>query len=162
MNYDKQIKAAAELYLTKYDWRLYKAQLIAESNLNPTVVSGAGAEGIAQFMPATWKQISKEMNLPRNATAKDPEYAIPAGAYYMAKLLYKWSAPRPDMDRYCLSLASYNAGFGSLLRAQKAAYNVNDYKTIIKCLPGITAKHSTETINYVKRILGTYVKSVVG
>lgn len=162
MNYDQQIQAAAELHLNKYDWRLYKAQLIAESNLNPTAVSPVGAKGIAQFMPPTWRQIRKEMQFPKVASATDPKYAIPAGAYYMAKLLRKWSAPRPDMDRYCLALASYNAGFGSLLNAQKKAHGANDYKTIAKHLHLVTGKHSTETINYIKRILGTFIKSVVG
>ena len=32
---------------------LLAAQLMAESNFNPFAVSGAGAQGIAQFIPAT-------------------------------------------------------------------------------------------------------------
>lgn len=36
--------------------RVLAAQIAAESSWNPDAVSPAGAQGIAQFMPSTWKQ----------------------------------------------------------------------------------------------------------
>lgn len=43
------------------DWRLLKAQYYQESHLKPNAVSPVGAAGVAQFMPATWRQISREL-----------------------------------------------------------------------------------------------------
>ena len=160
--FDDMIKAAVEKHLPGHDWRLYKCQLIAESALNPDAVSPVGAKGLAQFMPKTWVQIRKELGLPRSARASNPGHAIVAGAYYMRKLLDKWTSPRPDIDRYCLALASYNAGFGNLLEAQKCAGGANGYKEIIDDLYQVTDRNSHETTTYVKRILASYVKSVVG
>jgi hypothetical protein len=80
----------------------------------------------------------------------------------MAKLLNSWSAPRPDIDRYCLALASYNAGFGNLLKAQKAAGGANDYASIIRSLPHVTGHHAAETTAYVKRILNYFNQMVTG
>lgn len=160
--YDELIRQAVALHLQDYDWRLYKAQLHAESALNPDAVSPVGAKGIAQFMPKTWMQVKKQLSFSRHASSKDPYYAVYAGAYYMSRLIGKWTSPRPDADRYCLALASYNAGAGNLFKAQKAAGNVNDYSSIIGALPQITGKNSHETTTYVKRILASYVKLIVG
>jgi membrane-bound lytic murein transglycosylase F len=160
--YDELIRAAVAQYLPDHDWRLLKAQYMAESRLDPNAVSPVGARGIAQFMPATWDEVSQELGYPSDASPFDADLAIPAGAYYMAKLLNSWSAPRPDLDRYCLALASYNAGFGHLLKAQKAAGGANDYASIIRALPQVTGHHAAETTAYVKRILNYFNQMVTG
>jgi len=154
--YDDLIKKSAKKFLPGVDWRLLKAQLQAESALNPEATSHVGAMGIAQFMPDTWDQMKDELKLSDNASAYNEFFAIPAAAYYMRKLMQSWSAPRPEADRYCLALASYNAGFGNLLKAQKYASNANDYHKIIKHLHQATGKHSKETITYVDRIFKTF------
>lgn len=154
--YDSLIERAVKIHLPDTDWRLYKAQLMAESNLNIHAVSPAGAEGIAQFMPATWKEVAEELRFIAGITPFNPDYAILAGAYYMRKMKNGWTAPRPEIDRYCLALASYNAGLGNLYKAQKAANGANDYATIMSALPSITGRNSTETIEYVKRILSHF------
>lgn len=155
--FDSEIKAAAERWLP-YDWRLYKAQLWQESRHRPDVTSGAGAMGIAQFMPGTWGDMLKTptLSLPADASAYDPQYAIPAGAFYMSRLYHSWTAPRPEADRICLALASYNAGFGNILKAQRQAGGVNDYASIIHCLHLVTGDNAEETTDYVERILGYY------
>lgn len=158
--YDLRIQQAVEAYLPKRDWRIYKAQLMAESQLKPGVISSAGARGIAQFMPDTWDEVSRELELPLTAEPMDPFFAIPAGAYYMGRLVSKWTAPRPDIDRYCLALASYNAGFGNLLKAQRIAGGANDYATIIAALPEVTGVKAAQTINYVERVLHIFNKLV--
>ena len=151
--YDEKIKAAAGICLPGADWRLLKAQLSAESNLNPNAKSPVGAMGIAQFMPATWKQMQSELKLALEMSAYDANHAIPAAAYYMEKLCNKWSSEREEADRYCLALASYNAGFGNLLKAQKLAGGAVEYGPIIAKLHEVTGdKNSAETREYVKRI----------
>ena len=79
---------------------LLAAQIMAESNFNPLAVSPAGAQGIAQFMPAT--AAGYGLHDPFDAPA-----AIDAQAHLMSDLLRQFgSIP--------LALAAYNAGSGAV------------------------------------------------
>lgn len=149
--YDRQIERAAKLYLPTVDWRLWKAQLYQESRLDPNAVSPVGAAGLAQFMPATWAQISAELKY-ENVSPHVAEPAILAGAFYMAKLRQTWRTERPEMDRHKLAAASYNAGIGNVLEAQRVCQMRALYAEIIECLPLVTGRHSEETISYIERI----------
>jgi Transglycosylase SLT domain/D-alanyl-D-alanine carboxypeptidase len=75
---------------------LLAAQLYKESNFNPFARSPAGAQGIAQFMPAT----ARAMGL---TNPFDAERAIDAQAHLMRDLLRQFGAVP-------LALAAYNAG----------------------------------------------------
>ena len=75
---------------------LLAAQIYAESNFNPFVTSGAGAQGIAQFMPGTAQAIGLDDPF-------DPDQAIDAQAHLMRDLLRQFGAVP-------LALAAYNAG----------------------------------------------------
>ena len=79
---------------------LLAAQLKAESDFDPGVVSSAGAMGIAQFMPAT--AASYGLRDPF-----DPEASIAAQARMMSELLGRFGSP-------ALALAAYNAGPGAV------------------------------------------------
>lgn len=160
-NYDDLINIAAMQYLPTVDPRLFKAQLIAESNLNPNAVSPVGAIGVAQFMPDTWQDVIRELDYPLDSKATNPSLAIPAAAYYMAKQIEGWTSPRPEIDRYCLALASYNAGFGNMLDAQKFACGALGYAPIAYHLKSVTGGHSSKTTDYVKRIYSIYFRNVV-
>lgn len=149
--YDADIQRATKMYMPGVPWRLYKAQLWQESRLDPDARSPAGAEGIAQFMPGTWADIAPHIGagtLMRNHASA----AIQAGAYYMASLRRSWSAPRPEDDRHRLALASYNAGLGNILAAQRACADPVLYEAIMACLPRITGRHAAETLDYAPRI----------
>jgi hypothetical protein len=75
---------------------LLAAQLMAESNFNPFAVSPAGAQGIAQFMPATAQAYGL-------TDPFDPDASIDAQGHLMSDLLEQFgSIP--------LALAAYNAG----------------------------------------------------
>jgi len=80
----------------------------------------------------------------------------------MARLARAWSSPRPIIDRWDLARASYNAGMGNLLKAQKAAGGATRYADIISALPQITGHHSKETTTYVKRIHRWFGELVCG
>lgn len=81
---------------------LLAAQLYAESGFNPSAVSPAGAQGIAQFMPGTARAYGLRDPF-------DPEAAIDAQAHLMRDLLRQFgSVP--------LALAAYNAGPGAVRR----------------------------------------------
>ncbi|WP_448950909.1 lytic transglycosylase domain-containing protein [Labrys neptuniae] len=75
-------------FFTRLIWR--------ESSFRPHVISSAGAQGIAQFMPGT----AAEWNLD---DPFDPEKAIPASAAYLAAL-------KQQFGNWGLALAAYNAG----------------------------------------------------
>lgn len=160
--YDEWIEDAVITHLPEgYDFRLFKAQLWQESRLDPNAVSPAGAVGVAQFMPKTWTQWATKAGYP-GVKRTDPEASIFTGAAYMAWLINEWSWPRPAIDRYCLAMASYNAGLGNILKAQKVIGNPSSYAEIIKGLPQITGRKSRETISYVGNILDFYTDQVIG
>jgi len=77
---------------------LLAAQLHQESGFNPAAVSGAGAQGIAQFMPSTASAYGL-----RNPF--DPDAAIDAQAHLMHDLMRRFASVP-------LALAAYNAGEG--------------------------------------------------
>ena len=79
---------------------LLAAQLMAESNFNPNAVSPAGAQGIAQFMPATAAAYGLRDPF-------DPVAAIDAQARLMGELLRQFGSVE-------LALAAYNAGPGAV------------------------------------------------
>ncbi|HYJ21398.1 MAG TPA: transglycosylase SLT domain-containing protein [Solirubrobacterales bacterium] len=79
---------------------LLAAQLMAESNFNPFAVSPAGAQGIAQFMPATAAAYGL-------VDPFDPVAAIDAQAHLMSDLIRQLGSPE-------LALAGYNAGPGAV------------------------------------------------
>lgn len=149
--YDAPIRTAANTYLPTIDWTLYWGQLWQESGLNPDAVSPVGAKGLAQFMPQSWADVIRQMGVP-GANPNDAKYAIQAGAFYMGRLMSDWSSPRPEVDRHKLGLASYNAGLGNILKAQKLCRNAAGYAQIMACLPQITGPYAKETLDYAPKI----------
>ncbi len=152
-HYDHDIKKAVKLHWADWPfWLDWKAQLYQESRLKPSAVSPVGAAGVAQFMPATWKEMVSKFGYDKTSSPHDAKLAIEAGARYMSIQRRNWSSPRPQQDRQWLAQASYNAGLGNMLKAQKKCEMAVSYPGIVKCLPDITGHHSKETITYVERI----------
>lgn len=149
--YDRQIQSASERFLPGWDWRWYRAQLYQESRLDPSAVSSAGAAGIAQFMPGTWRDIAPKVGA-GSLSPHVADSAILAGAYYMSKLRRAWKSERPESDRRRLAQASYNAGTGNILAAQHACNDARHWPDIAPCLHAITGTHADETLTYVERI----------
>lgn len=113
------------------DWRLLKAQVKVESGFDPLVYSMAGAMGLAQFMPATFKEWSDKAGISQ-ANPYNPEHSIACQAAYLRWLMDQFPGDRSK------ALAAYNFGIG----------NVHSGKA-----------WPTETVNYVARIqqyLGEY------
>jgi hypothetical protein len=142
-------------YRPGFPWLRGKAQLIAESNLDPTVCSAVGACGIAQFMPGTWVDVTKGKGVQLRF---DAGLAIDAWGIETARLERMWRAPRPEEDRWSLVESSYNAGPGWILKAQALCNNASLWDQIMVCLPQITGDHSKETINYTLRIRRIWVE----
>ena len=79
---------------------LLAAQLYQESGFDPTIVSPAGAIGIAQFMPGTWPNWSSPQDGDGKQDPRNPADAIPAAARYLRAS----GAP----DDYHAALFAYN------------------------------------------------------
>ena len=149
--YDGQIRKWNAFYTPNLPWYWNKAQLVAESRLNPNAKSPVGAMGLGQFMPNTWAQMTRELKL-GNVSAYASSYNIQAHAYYMRQLRNQFKRERPEWDRHSLALASYNAGLGNILKAQQKGGNSLLYAPMAKALPLVTGHHSKETTDYVTRI----------
>jgi soluble lytic murein transglycosylase-like protein len=133
------------------DWTWWKAQLFQESRLDPGAESGVGAAGLAQFMPATWADVSHQLGW-GGVSPHVAKYAIEAGAYYMAQLRRVWIEDRSLMEKHRLAQASYNAGTGSILDAQRRCRG-RLWTDIAPCLSAVTGPdNAQQTRDYVDRI----------
>lgn len=77
-----------------------------ESAFLESAASPAGALGLMQLMPATAKQMAKEVGVKYNekALTKDGQYNIQLGSAYLGKLIDRFDGS------YVLAAAGYNAG----------------------------------------------------
>lgn len=96
--------------------RVLAAQIAAESSWNPEAVSPAGAQGIAQFMPSTWKQYGIDGDGDGVADVWNPIDAIHSAAELNC-LNHLLVADVPG-DELRNVLAAYNAGFNQVVRYQ--------------------------------------------
>jgi len=138
-----------------FDWRYFKAQAIAESNLNPRAKSHVGAVGIMQIMPRTFEEISRKSKVIEKAP-EDPRWNIAAGIWYNKTQFDFWQKGRALEERLKFMYGSYNSGRYNLLKAQRQALNKGlnprTWDSMYEALPLVTGKHSKETLNYVERI----------
>lgn len=150
--YHAEIKVASEKWLPTWEWEWWAAQLYQESRMDTNAVSPVGAQGLCQAMPGTWSDITRAMRW----GAVSPfvaRYCIEGGAYYMSTQRRIWKSERPEDDRRRLSQASYNAGAGSILNAQRVCRGAPHWPQIAICLPKVTGfKNAHETTTYVERI----------
>lgn len=158
--YDFEFKKYQKMYLPAYDWRLIKAQCWQESRFRLDALSPVGARSICQFMPGTFKDVQDQLGLPM-ANPWDPKLNIMFASFYMSRLNSFWKFERPHTDRVSLALASYNAGAGHLVKAQKLCGGSVYYGDIVRCLPKVTGHHSKETIGYVTNIWGFFILLLV-
>lgn len=84
------------------------AQLRQESGWNPKAISPVGAQGLAQFMPATWAAHGVDGNGDGIVNVWDPRDAIPSAAGYDCALAA--IVAKVPGDPASLMLAAYNAG----------------------------------------------------
>lgn len=141
--------------------RILAAQIKQESNFNPRAVSPAGAKGIAQFMPGTWKSSSVDGNGDGRRDIWDPEDAIPSAAKYMCSVSRSLKGVSGDETR--LALAGYNSGTGAVkkYRGIPPYRETEDYVTAIMesaqsmgAGASNQARIAVEAVNYASAQLG--------
>ena len=94
------------------------AVIQAESSFQPRAVSRAGAYGLMQVIPDTWRQVNKRVNICKGRHAGDcttecyfnPELNIGIGTAYLSEMVQRFKG------NMILALAAYNAGPGAVER----------------------------------------------
>lgn len=153
--YDGYFRKYTRTYFGRISWKWFKAQSIQESRLEPNAKSSAGAMGLMQLMPSTYKEIAREIGLPM--APYDPRSNIHAGIRYNLECFDFWTERRNWQEKLRLMLASYNAGAGNIGRAQKVVREQDlckgrSWGCIKQGLPQVTGRHSQETIQYVDNV----------
>jgi membrane-bound lytic murein transglycosylase F len=101
-----------------WDWHLLAALAFQESRFDSTLSSHKGATGIMQFMPGTAQGLGLDVG-------DGVDAHVAAAVRYVNKLDTLWMRAVPDpSQRLRFVLASYNAGPGHVIDAQRLAEQV--------------------------------------
>jgi len=154
-SYDPLFKKYSKRFFgVAFDWRIFKAQAMAESGLTPDARSGVGARGIMQLMPTTFREI--QTRNPELECIDHPEWNIAAGIGYDRSLWRLWTEHPTLEDRRDFMLGSYNAGRGTLLRAQITAREKSldscVWRNIAEVAPSVKGWRYRETLQFVTKI----------
>jgi soluble lytic murein transglycosylase-like protein len=139
--YDLAFKHWGEFYFPAWDWRWWRAQGMAESGLDQSAVSPAGALGVMQLMPETAREMGVD--------PLDAEENIRGGIKFDRWLWQRWSRVSDATERRNLMFASYNAGPANI---EAAACGSTIWARVARALPRITGRRAAETVAYVARI----------
>jgi membrane-bound lytic murein transglycosylase F len=159
--YDEYFRKYSKRYFgIGFDWRLFKAQGMAESQLNPTARSWVGARGIMQLMPSTFAAIQSRR--PEFQSIDDPEWNIAAGIMHNRYLWRRWERDVAEAERHHFMFGSYNAGDGTIARARGAASAAQldnaRWHSIEQVAPKVQRWRYRETLGYVRKIDSNYAK----
>ncbi|MEO7038994.1 MAG: transglycosylase SLT domain-containing protein [Gemmatimonadaceae bacterium] len=153
--YDAYFKKYTKRYFgIGFDWKLFKAQGMAESGLSPTAQSYVGARGIMQLMPSTYREITSHR--PEMTAIDDPQWNIAAGIMHDRDMWTLWKDSVPDDDRWRFMFGGYNAGEGTIFRAQGVAkaskLNERAWPNVESVAPKVPRWRYKETLGYVHTI----------
>lgn len=163
--YDPIIKNAADKY--GWDWRLIASLIYQESKFQTNVESWAGAYGLMQFMPTVGPTFNVFPDSP-------PATQIIGGVRKITKDYRQWKTIPDSVQRVKFTFATYNAGIGHVLDAQRLAKkygknpliwddnveifikNLSDPKYYLDPVCYYGYMRGSETYNYVREIFIRY------
>lgn len=160
--YDDTFKRYSKRYFgPAFDWRWFKAQGMAESNLDSAATSRVGARGVMQLMPATYRAIQSKR--PEFGAIDDPEWNIAAGIMHDRYLWKLWERKVSQEERFNFMFASYNAGEGTIGRAADSARVAAGVPTpawehVEQVAPRVPRWRYRETLGYVRKIDANYAR----
>ncbi len=99
---------------------LFAAQLHQESGWNPEAVSPVGARGLAQFMPATARDLGRLRPDMGPALPTNPVWATRAQVAYCVQNKRRIKASS-EFDLWAMTMCAYNGGLGWVFRDQAKA-----------------------------------------
>jgi membrane-bound lytic murein transglycosylase MltF len=157
--YDDYFRKYSKRYFGPgFAWRVFKAQAMAESGLDSTATSAVGARGIMQIMPSTFAILSA-----RWGGVKSPEDAqtnIAAGIEHDAYLWGFFGQITPHPEHYRFMVGAYNAGEGTIQRAQRVARaahaDATSWLGVASVADQVPHWRYRETLGYVDRIARYY------
>lgn len=159
--YDDTFRRYSKRYFgPAFDWRWFKAQGMAESNLDSAATSRVGARGVMQLMPSTFRFIQSRR--PEFQSIDDPEWNIAAGIMHDRYLWKLWEKSVTTDERFRFMFASYNAGEGTIGRAADSARVVAGgapaWSHVEQVAPKVPRWRYRETLGYVRTIDSNYVR----
>ena len=136
-------------------YQLIVSQFYQESHFKPSAESHVGAMGVAQIMPGTRRDIERQLGPFNPWNARDSIYA---GTWYVAN---RWNVFRygnkTTANRMAFALASYNAGLGYILKAQKlAGKDSQRWLPVAEALYKVPRVYAEEPVTYVRLIFYRY------
>lgn len=129
-------------------------QIHQESGWNDAASSWVGAQGLAQFMPATAKWISEEFPELGPAAPFSYRWSMRAMIRYDDFLLVRFPRAMNECEKWGFALGSYNGGLGWMRK--RVAKSPQPSKCLnATCLinPGITVENQKQNQEYSSRIL---------
>lgn len=158
--YDATFRKYSKRYFgIAFDWRYFKAQAMAESELDPGALSRVGARGLMQLMPSTFQAIQTKR--PEFASIDDPEWNIAAGILHDRGLWRRWEPHVTVGERPSFMFGAYNAGDVTITRASAAArakqLEPALWASIEAVAPDVPRWRYRETLGYVRKIEANYV-----
>lgn len=118
-----------------------------ETEFDPQAISGAGARGLMQMMPATARQTARQLDLPYSFhwLTDDPNYNLTLGMAHLQEVVTDYDGS------LVMALAAYNAGGH---RVRRWVQNYGDPRTDdIDPIDWVESIPFSETRNYVQRII---------
>jgi soluble lytic murein transglycosylase len=124
-----------------------------ESSFDPTVVSGAGAVGLMQLMPATARRTADRNGIPYENNLFDPQENMLIGSAYFAGLIKDFGNCLP------LAIAAYNAGPTNVARwlVSNGDPEMGNHQGGADIIDWIEEIPFNETRNYVQRVIESIV-----
>lgn len=131
---------------TRPEKALVLALIRQESGFMEAVQSPVGARGLMQLMPATAKQVAREIKVAFNPSKlDDPDYNVRLGSTYLGDMIDNFEGS------YVMALAAYNAGPSRVRRWVKEYGDPRD--PIVDVIDWIEMIPFTETRGYVQRVM---------
>ena len=147
-NYIAKLRGRAAYYFPIFEGMLAEAEMpielkyltLIESGLDPKITSYAGARGLWQIMPATARGLGLTLDSWVDERC-DPIKSTQAALAYL-------KAANRTYDDWLVSLASYNAGPGTVNRAISRTSSGRTYWDIQPQLPRETQKYVPKVYRY--------------